>query len=211
MHAHIDDPALAGDSLTVHHVKLRLLERRRHLVLDNFDARAVSNRFVPFLEGLDPPYIKAHGGIELQGLSTRGGFWITEEDTDLFAQLIDEDCRGARCGQCAGDLTQRLAHQPSLQPDVRIAHLAFDLRLGHQCGNGIDDDDVKSPGADQHIRNLKRLFSRIRLRHDEGIGIHAELARIFRIQRVLRIDESSNSTVLLRIGNAVKGHGGFSR
>ena len=65
--------------------------------------------------------------------------------------------------QCTGDLPQRLAHQPGLQADVTVTHLALDLGTRHQCGHRVDDQDVERSGADQHVGDLQRLLTGVGL------------------------------------------------
>jgi hypothetical protein len=66
---------------------------------------------------------------------------------------------GAGLVEVAGELAQRLAHQPGLQADVAVAHLALDLGPGHERGHRVDDDDVERAGADQHVGDLERLLA----------------------------------------------------
>src|SRR5450756_2895524 len=62
----VDQATLAGDADAVEDVELRLLERRRHLVLDDLDAGPVADSLGALLEGLDPPdavsytHLRAH-------------------------------------------------------------------------------------------------------------------------------------------------------
>src|SRR5207249_10856697 len=55
-----------------------------------------------------------------------------EHDPDLHADLVDEYHAGLALGDRAGELAQRLRHEPRLEPDVRVAHLALDLGARHQ-------------------------------------------------------------------------------
>ena len=205
--AHIDEAALAGDAVTVEDVEFGLLERRGDLVLHDLRAGPVADRVLTFLEGLDAADVDAHGGVELQCLTARGGLRRTEEDADLLTQLVDEDRGGLRLSQGAGDLTQRLRHQTGLQTDVAVAHLAFDFGLGHECRDGVDDDDVEGPGADEHIGDLERLLTGVRLGDEELIGVDAELLRILRVEGVLSIDEPGDSAGLLCVCDGVESHG----
>src|SRR5680860_488704 len=93
--AHVDDAALFGDTESVHDVELGLLEGGRHLVLDNLDSRAVTDRVGSLLEGLDSTNVQPHRRVELQRLATRSRLGRSEEHADLLAQLIDKDRRGA--------------------------------------------------------------------------------------------------------------------
>src|ERR1700712_3064243 len=85
----------------------------------------------------------ADHGVELQRLATGGGLGRAEHGADLLAQLVDEDHRRAGVAERTGHLAQRLAHQPGLQADVAVAHLALDLGARHQGGDRVDDDQVE--------------------------------------------------------------------
>jgi hypothetical protein len=76
--------------------------------------------------------------------------------------------------QRAGELAQRLAHQPGLQADVAVTHLALDLRLGGQGRDRVDDDDVDRAGAHQHVRDLQRLLAGVGLRDQQLVDVDAE-------------------------------------
>src|SRR5690606_9634763 len=91
LHAQIDDFAFARNAGAVHDVELCLLEGRRHLVLDDLDARFVADDFVAFLDGTDASDVETNRRIELERVTTRGGFGVAEHDADLHADLVDED------------------------------------------------------------------------------------------------------------------------
>jgi len=73
-----------------------------------------------------------------------------------------------------------------MQPHVAVAHFPFELGLRDKGGDGIDDYEIDSPGADKRTRNLERLLAMIRLRDDQIVDIDAKLASILRIQGMLR-------------------------
>ena len=56
----------------------------------------------------------------------------------------------------------------------------------------------------KRIYDLKRLLSRIGLRNQEVLRIHAQFTCVLRIQCMLRIDECSKSSGLLGFGDHVK-------
>src|SRR5688572_10693233 len=128
-----------ADAFVEHDVELGLLEGRRNLVLHDLHARAVAGVLLPFLDRADAADVEADRRIELERATTRRGLGTAEHDADLLADLVDEDDRGARTVHRAGDLAQRLAHQPRLQTDVRIAHFAFDFGTGYQSSDRVDD------------------------------------------------------------------------
>ena len=59
---------------------------------------------------------------------------------------------GLALGDRAGELAQRLAHQPGLQADVRVADFAVEFLLGHQGGDRVDDDHVDGVRFDRASR-----------------------------------------------------------
>src|SRR5262249_8966661 len=52
---HVEDVALAGDALAIHHVELGLAEGRRQLVLHHLDLGPDADRLGPLLERVHPP------------------------------------------------------------------------------------------------------------------------------------------------------------
>ena len=142
------------------------------LVLDDLDPGPVADRVGAVLEGFNPPDVQANRGVELQSLSARCRFGSSEHHPDFFAELVDEDRGGARIVQCASHFSQRLAHQPGLQADVAVPHLAFDLGPRHQRGDRVDDQDVQRAGADQHVGDLQRLLTGVGLGYQQRVGVH---------------------------------------
>src|SRR4051812_28742668 len=100
--------------------------RRASSPVEPENIRALPPRAV--LERLDAADVEPDGRVELERLATGRRLGAAEEDADLLAQLVDEDRGRAGLAEGAGDLAQGLAHQPGLQADVRVAHLALDLR-----------------------------------------------------------------------------------
>ena len=209
--ADVDEAALAADALAVHDVELGLLERRRQLVLDDLDAGAVADHVGAVLERLDASDVEPDRGVELERLAAGGGLGRAEHDADLLAQLVDEDRRGAGAVDGAGHLAQRLAHEPGLQADVAVAHLAVDLGAGHERRDGVDDDDVERAGADEHVGDLERLLTAVGLGDEQRVGVDAQLARVVGVERVLGIDERRHAAGLLRVGDRVQRHRGLAR
>ena len=66
------------------------------------------------------------------------------------------------------------------RPDVRVAHLAFDLGLGRERGDRVDDDDVDRARAHQHVGDLERLLAGVGLRDQQLVDVDAELLRVLR-------------------------------
>ena len=127
------------------------------------------------------------------------------DDADLLAQLVDEDHGRAGVAQRTGDLAQRLAHQPGLQTDVAVAHLALDLGAGHQGGHRVDDDDVERAGADQHVGDLERLLTGVGLADQQRVGVDADGPGVVGVERVLGVDERRDAAGRLGVGHRVQG------
>src|SRR5690606_24118674 len=97
----VDELTRLGDALAVHDVELDLLERRRHLVLDDLDPRLIADRLVAFLDLADAANVEAYGRVELERVAAGRRLGIAEHDADLHPDLIDEDHHAARLGDCA--------------------------------------------------------------------------------------------------------------
>ena len=95
--------------------------------------------------------------------------------------------------------------QAGLQTDVRIAHFAFDLGFRGQRGNRVDDNDVHSPGAHQHVRDLQCLLTRIGLRHQQFVDVDTQFLRVLRVERMFGVDKRGGTAGFLRFGNDLQG------
>ena len=94
---------------------------------------------------------------------------------------------------------------------MTVPHLPLDLRARHESGHRVDHQDVDRARFDEHVGDLQRLLTGVRLRDDEIVRVHAELARVLRVQCVLRVDERSDATGRLGVGHGVERHGGLTR
>src|SRR4030095_1303501 len=99
----------------------------------------------------DAADVEAHRAVELERIATSGGFRVAEHDPDLHADLVDEDDHGVRTGDVAGELAQRLRHEARMQTHLRLAHLAFDFRLGRERGHRVDDHHIHGTRTHQHV------------------------------------------------------------
>ena len=210
LHGQIQQGALGADALAVDDVELRDPEGRSDLVLDDLDLGAVADGIGAVLEGLALAHIQPHGGIELEGAAAGRRLGVAVHDADFLPQLIDEDADAAGFIDDAGELPEGLAHEPGLQADKGIAHLAVDLGLGHQRRDRVDDQHVQRAAADQGLSDLQGLLAGIRLGNIELVDIHAQLLGVQGIQGVLRVDESGDAAVLLGLGHNMQGHGGLA-
>src|ERR1700722_5418648 len=206
----VDDLTFAGDALSVHDLELSLAERRGALVLHDLHARHVAGHFLPLFDGADATDIETHGGIELQRVTTGRGLRTAEHDADLHADLVDEDDDGVRALYVARELTQGLRHEARVQANLHLAHLTFDLRLRRERSDGVDDDDVDGARAYEHVSDLERLLSRVGLRHEQVVDVHAELLGVNRVERMLRVDESRRAAITLHFRNHLQGERGLT-
>ena len=89
---------------------------------------------------------------------------------------------------------------------MAVAHVALDLGLRHECGDGVDDDDVDGTAAHERVDDIECLLARIRLGDQEIIDVDAELRGVDRVERVLGIDEGGDAAVLLCLRDHVQGN-----
>src|SRR6266478_2806441 len=193
------------DAYAVEDVELGLPERRGHLVLHHLHPGAVPDHLLAVLDGADAPDVEADGGIELERISAGGRLGRAEHHADLHADLVDEDHGCAIAADHRRELAQGLRHEPRLQTHVRVAHLSLDLRLGHQRGHRVDHHQVDRAGAHQRLRDFQRLLAGVRLGNEEVLDLHAQLARVRDVERVLGVDEGRASTLRLYLRDGVQG------
>src|ERR1041384_7211570 len=210
-HADLQHLALARDAVAVEDVELGVPERRRHLVLHHLDAGLGADHLVALLDRADAADVHAHRGVELERVAAGGGLGVAEHDTDLHADLVDEDHQRVGALDVAGELAQRLAHQARLQAHLRLAHLARDLGLGGERRHGVDDDHVDRAGAHQHVGDLERLLAGVGLGDEQVFGLDAELGGVGDVERVLRVDEGGGAADLLHLGDDLEGQGRLAR
>ncbi len=94
---------------------------------------------------------------------------------------------------------------------MRVADFAFDFRLRRQRRHGVDDDNVYRAGTRQRVTDFQRLLAGIRLGAQQVVDINAQLAGIYRIQRVFGIDERTGFAFTLRCGDNLQRQGSFTR
>ena len=203
IHGDVEQRALTADALAVHDVELGLLERRRGLVLHDLHPHAVADRLGAVLDRLDAPDVEPDRRVELQRPAARRGLRRAEHHADLLPQLVDEDRDRARLVEVAGELAQRLAHQPGLQAHVAVAHLALDLGPGHERGHGVDDEHVERTRPDQHVGDLETLLTRVGLADQQVVDVHADRPAVDRVHGVLGVDVGARAAVALGLGDHV--------
>ena len=86
---------------------------------------------------------------------------------------------------------------------MRVAHLAFDLRLRRQRRDRVDRDDGERAGADEQLADLERLLARVGLRDEQLVDVDADPLGVRRVHRVLRVDERADAAAALRLGDHV--------
>ena len=93
---------------------------------------------------------------------------------------------------------------------MAVAHLAFQLGARHQGGDAVDHQHVDRAGAHQRVGDLQRLLAGVRLADQQVVHVHAELAGVAGIQRVLGVDEGAGAAALLRLGDGVQRQRGLA-
>ena len=210
-HAHVDDLAFAADAFAKQNVELSCLERWRHLVLDHLDLGFVADGFVTLLDGAGAADVQAHRGVELQRVTTGGGFRAAEHHADLHADLVDEDDHAVGLLDGGGELAQRLAHQAGLQARQGIAHFAFDFGLGCEGGHRVHHDQVHSARAHQAVHNLQRLLTGVGLADQQFRQLHPQLLGVLHVQCVLGVHKGASAAQLLHLRNHLQRQRGLAR
>ena len=116
-----------------------------------------------------------------------------------------------RLVEVAGELAQRLAHQPGLQADVGVAHVALDLGAWRERGDGVDHHHVDRARAHQHVADLERLLAGVGLGDQQLVDVDADRMGVDRVHRVLGVDVGAHATVALGLGHDVHGERRLTR
>ena len=74
-----------------------------------------------------------------------------------------------------------------------VAHLAVQLGLGDQGGDGIDDQHVDGAGANQGFGDFEGLLAVVGLRDEEVVDVHAQLSGVGGVEGVLGVDEGGEA------------------
>jgi len=94
---------------------------------------------------------------------------------------------------------------------VGIAHLAVQLGLGNQGGDGINDQHVDGAGAHESFGDLQCLLARVGLRNQQVVDVHAQFFGVGGVEGVLGIDKSGQAAQLLRLGDDLQADGRLAR
>ena len=135
-------------------------------------------RLDAFLERLDAADVEPDRGVELERAAAGRRLGVAEHDADLLAQLVREEADRVGAVERAGELAERLAHQPRLEADVAVAHLALDLRLRRQRRDRVDGDDVERARAHEQLGDLERLLAGVGLGHEQVVDVDADPLRV---------------------------------
>ena len=157
------------------------------------------------MTGADAADVEADRGVETECPSAGGGFGGAEHDADFHAELVDEDDGGAGAVGGAAQLAEGSAHEPRLEPDVRVAHVAIELGLRDQGGDGVDDHEIDRAALDEDFGDVERLFAAVGLADEELFRVDAEVLRVVHVEGVLGVDERGGATLGLALGDGVEG------
>ena len=207
----VQQAARGGHSLTEHDLHLDLSKRRGHLVLHHLDPNPVPDGVGVFgrLDGLDLPHLQPDRSVEFQRVPPGGGLRVAVHHADFHPGLVDEDQHRSGFADSGGELAQRLAHQPGLEPHVGVPHIPLNLRLGSQGRHGIHHDHIHRAGPDQAFGDFQGLLPAVGLRNPEVVDIHPEILRVHRVQRVFRVHKRRDASQLLGLRDGVQGQGGL--
>ena len=92
-----------------------------------------------------------------------------------------------------------------------VAHLALDLRPGHQGRHGVHHHHINGAGAHQGLGDLQGLLAGIGLGNEHILDLHAQSPGIGGVQGVLGVHEGHLAALLLGLGQNVQGQGGLAR
>ena len=140
----IQQASQGADAAAEQDVEFGDAEGWSHLVFGHLDLGANAVFLRGALEGLHAADVETHRGIELQRITTGGGFRVAVGDADLEPELVEEDHRATGLADVAGDLAHRLAHQTGLSAHSQITHLPFNLSAGSQRCHRVDHHQIDS-------------------------------------------------------------------
>ena len=97
-----------------------------------------------------------------------------------------------------------------MEADGRVADFPLDFGARDECGNGVDNDAVYCPRTNEHVANLERLLAGVGLRNEDFVNVYAEARRVYRIERMLGIDERNYTAERLRFCENLQGKRRFA-
>ena len=113
--------------------------------------------------------------------------------------------------EVARELAQRLAHQPGLEADVAVAHLALDLGPWREGSHRVDDEHVDGARTHEHVGDLECLLAGVGLGDEQLVDVDTDRLGVHRIHGVLGVDVGARAAVALRLGDDVHRQGGLAR
>ena len=97
-----------------------------------------------------------------------------------------------------------------MEAHVAVAHLALNLRTGHQSSHRVHHHHVQRAGAHQSLSDLQRLLAGVRLGDEHLVNVHPQSPGIGGVQSVFRIHKGHLAAGLLGLGNDMEGQGGLT-
>mmetsp|Transcript_28580 Transcript_28580/g.59865 ORF Transcript_28580/g.59865 Transcript_28580/m.59865 type:complete len:270 (+) Transcript_28580:1195-2004(+) len=107
--------------------------------------------------------VEADRRIKLECITTGGDLGGTINDTNLGAQLVQENNRALAEGQRTRDFSHCLGHQPSLEANLSIGHISLELGSGYQCGYAVHHNHIDRRRSDEFVDDVQGHFSAVGL------------------------------------------------
>mmetsp|Transcript_29608 Transcript_29608/g.45224 ORF Transcript_29608/g.45224 Transcript_29608/m.45224 type:complete len:259 (+) Transcript_29608:250-1026(+) len=146
----------AINAFSEQYIQSHNLEGCSHLILHHLDlgtdAGIVGQDFLP-------SDIEPNGRIKLEGHASRCHLGTAINDSNLGTELIDENDGALGHGKAAGNFSHGLAHEPSLQSNLLVAHVTLQFSPGHQSGHTVYNNYIHSRRPHQLIDNIQGHFS----------------------------------------------------
>ena len=202
---------MAADAFAKQDVEFSGFEGRCNLVFDHLDLGLVADGLFALFDGSSAADIQAHRSVELQRVAAGGGLGRAEHHADLHADLVDEDHHAVGFLDVRSEFAQGLAHEAGLQAGQRVAHFAFQLGPGCECGHRVDDDQIHRARAHQAVNDFQRLLAGIGLADQQVLQVDAQLLCVLDVQRVLSVHKSALAALALHFGNHLQRQRGFAR
>ena len=158
-HAKVNDFAHLRDAFAEENLKFGLAEWRRNLVFHHFHAGHITENILTVLYLSEAANVDTHRCVELQRITSGGGFGRAEHHAELVAKLVDEDAGGVGLRYGCSELAQGLRHESCLESHLAFAHIALNFSLWGECSHRVDHDDVDSRRADKLVGDFESLLA----------------------------------------------------
>ena len=93
---------------------------------------------------------------------------------------------------------------------MSVAHLALNFSSRCQRRHRVNDDDIDRTRTSEHVGDLKRLFTRVRLRDQQLVNVNTNRPGVDRIHCMFGIDIRTHATVTLGLGDDMHGECGLT-